>query len=137
MGTARHHGSDSDFVKQLLRSHDLTALGMQCCQGPKHGHIGSPLRSLVVDSQGRLVASNRLKDAGAFGVHKGGIGPKPLRGIEVGQRIRKAVELAARPRSGNNCHAVCGCISLLGPLSPILVARTELPRSATSSMSSA
>ena len=100
---------------------------MQCCQGPKHGHIGSPFRSLVVDRQSRLVASNRLKDAGAFGVHKGGLGPKPLRRIEVGQRIRKAVESAARPRSGNNCHTVCGCITseLLRPLvGPFIVADT-------------
>jgi hypothetical protein len=60
-------------------------------------------------------------------VHEGGIGPEPLRRIEVGHRICKAVESAARPRSGDNCHTVCWCITseLLRPLQgPFIVADT-------------
>ena len=75
------------------------------------------LHSVPEDGEGLVVASDRLEDRGAFGVHVGGIGFELQGVIEVTQRIGEAVERGARPGAREEGYAVGRAIAreLFGP----------------------
>ena len=76
----------------MLRSVDIAALGAQRSQRRDRGEIGATFLSLPHDGEGLVVASDRLEDRGAFGIHNGGICSEAPGFIEVTQRIGEAME---------------------------------------------
>ena len=102
----------------------IPAISAQRSQRRQRGEIGATLHSVPEDCEGLVVASDRLEDRGAFGVHVGGIGSEPQGVIEVTQRIGEAVERGARPGAREEGYAVGRAIAreLFGPrFSPFVV----------------
>ena len=74
--------------------------------------------------EGLVVASDRLEDRGAFGIHNGGICSEAPGFIEVTQRIGEAMEGGPRPGAREEGYAVSRAIvrELFGPrLRPFVV----------------
>lgn len=63
------------LVEEALRGGDITSFGVQHSQSPDRVEIGAPFRGLTVDREGGVIASNRLEDGGALGVHNRRICP--------------------------------------------------------------
>ena len=77
-----------------------------------------------MNGEGLVVASDRLEDRGAFGIHNGGICSEAPGFIEVTQRIGEAMECGPRPGAREEGYAVSRAIvrELFGPrLRPFVV----------------
>ena len=108
----------------MLRRVDIAALGAQRSQRRERGEVGSTFHSLRHEGEGVVVASDRLEDRGAFGIHDGGICSEAPGFIEVTQRIGEAMEGGPRPGAREEGYAVSRAIAreLFGPrLRPFVV----------------
>ena len=108
----------------MLRRGHIPALGAQRSQRRDRGEIGSTFHGLPHDGEGLVVASDRLEDRGAFGIHNGGICSEAPGFVEVTQRIGEAMEYGPRPGPRDEGCAVSRTIvcELFGPrLRPFVV----------------
>ena len=87
------------LVEELLGRGHLPALGAKRSQRRQRGEIGAMFDGVPEDREGLVVASDRLEDGGALGVHVGGIGSERQGVIEVTQRIGEAVERGCARRA--------------------------------------
>ena len=112
------------FVEELFGRGHIPAIGAKRSQRRQRGEIGATFYGVPEDREGLVVASDRLEDGGAFGVHVGGIGSEPQGVIEVTQRVGEAVERGTRAGAREEGYAVGRAIvrELFGPrFSPFVV----------------
>src|SRR5713226_5949908 len=120
------------LLKETFRGCDLSALGVERSHGSEGVQIRSPLYGLTVERKSVVVAPDRLKRRGTFRVENRGIRSEPLRHIEIGQRLRKAMEPRTRTCSRKESQAATwGVIDELfcQLLSPLVIgnASEDLP----------
>ena len=65
------------LVEEVLRRGHIPALSAERGQRRERGEIRSTFHGLLHEREGLIVASDRLEDCGAFGIHDGGICAEP------------------------------------------------------------